>query len=189
MVSVARHSMKWFTHKAVAVAGALAAGAHAGALVAVLVGSVLPDMIDTAAAHGNKRVWRRIHRQTSHWFGWYVAMILLGVVLPLQEMTADFLRMADISFPGISRRALSEVLGNDLLVWLGLGGLVHVLLDALTPMRVPLFPWGGSRRFGVSLVSTGSWQEHAFLVVAVGAIALQFEKARQVLGTVLHGLF
>ena len=180
--------MKWFTHKAVAVAGALAAGAHAGALVAVLVGSVLPDMIDTAIARGNKKVWRRIHRQTSHWFGWYVLLIFLGFVLPLHTMVADFLRMAHISFPGVSRAALVETLGHDLLVWLGLGGLVHVLLDALTPMRVPLFPWGGNRRYGISLVSTGSWQEHAFLVVAVGAIAMQFEQARHVFETVWRGL-
>lgn len=181
--------MKWFTHKAVAVAGALAVGAHVGALVAVLVGSVLPDMIDTAVAHGNKRIWRRIHRQTSHWFGWYILLILLGLMLPLQEMTADFLRMVNVSFPGISRRALSEALSNDLLVWLGIGGLVHVLLDALTPMRVPLFPFGGSRRFGISLVSTGSWQEYAFLILAVGAIAMQFRQARSVFETVLHALF
>ena len=40
-------SMKWFTHKAVAVAGALAAGAHPAALFAVMIGSVLPDMVDT----------------------------------------------------------------------------------------------------------------------------------------------
>ena len=151
--------MKWFTHKAVAVAGALAAGAHAGALVAVLVGSVLPDMVDTAIAHGDKKVWRRIHRQTSHWFGWYVLLILLGFTLPLQEVTADLLRATNISFPGVSRSALSGAgeLGNDLIVWVGIGGLVHVLLDALTPMRVPVYPFGGSKRFGISLVSTGTW--------------------------------
>ncbi len=55
--------MKWFTHKAVAVAGALAAGAHPAALFAVMIGSVLPDMVDTAMARGDKKVWRRIHRQ------------------------------------------------------------------------------------------------------------------------------
>lgn len=183
--------MKWFTHKAVAVAGALAAGAHAGALVAVLVGSVLPDMVDTAIAHGDKKVWRRIHRQTSHWFGWYVLLILLGFTLPLQEVTADLLRATNISFPGVSHSALSGAgeLGNDLIVWVGIGGLVHVLLDALTPMRVPVYPFGGSKRFGISLVSTGTWQEYAFLVVALGAIAVQFEKARGVLAAVLRELF
>ena len=129
--------MKWFTHKAVAVAGALAAGAHPAALFAVMIGSVLPDMVDTAMARGDKKVWRRIHRQVS----------------------------------GI---------GNDLLVWVGIGGLIHVLLDALTPMRVPLYPFGGSKRFGINLVSTGTWRETIFLFVALGAIALQFDQARAV---------
>ena len=179
--------MKWFTHKAVAVAGALAAGAHAGALMAVLIGSVLPDLIDTVIARGNKRLWRRIHRQTSHWFGWYVLLILLGLVLPMQDEVERWLRMLHISFPGVSSRTLAG-LGNDFLVWLGIGGLVHVLLDALTPMRVPVSPFGGNRRFGISLVSTGSWQEYLFLVIAVGGIALQFEKARNVLNAVLREL-
>ena len=150
--------MKWFTHKAVAVAGALAAGAHPAALFAVMIGSVLPDMVDTAMARGDKKVWRRIHRQTSHWFGWYLVIIILGFLIPTQV----------------------SGIGNDLLVWVGIGGLIHVLLDALTPMRVPLYPFGGSKRFGINLVSTGTWRETIFLFVALGAIALQFDQARAV---------
>ena len=139
--------MKWFTHKAVAVAGALAAGAHPAALFAVMIGSVLPDMVDTAMARGDKKVW------ATH-----------------------------ITFPGVSPSALAQVsgIGNDLLVWVGIGGLIHVLLDALTPMRVPLYPFGGSKRFGINLVSTGTWRETIFLFVALGAIALQFDQARAV---------
>ena len=94
--------MKWFTHKAVAVAGALAAGAHPGALVAVMVGSVLPDMVDTAMARGDQKVWRRIHRQTSHWFGWYLIIIILGFTFPTQRIVLDLLRATHISFPGVS---------------------------------------------------------------------------------------
>ncbi len=182
--------MKWFTHKAVAVAGSLVAGAHAGALVAVLVGSILPDMVDTAFAHGDKRVWRRIHRQASHWFGWYILLILFGFICPLQDVTGDLLRTVTISFPGISRSALSaaEHLGNDLIIWVGIGGLVHVLLDALTPMRVPVYPFGGSKRFGINLVSTGTWQEYAFLIIALGGIAIQFDKVWDILGAVIHEL-
>ena len=63
---------------------------------------------------------------------------------------------------------------------MGIGGLIHVLLDALTPMRVPLYPFGGSKRFGINLVSTGTWRETIFLFVALGAIALQFDQARAV---------
>ncbi|MFR0876259.1 MAG: metal-dependent hydrolase [Bilophila wadsworthia] len=172
--------MKWFTHKAVAVAGALAAGAHPAALFAVMIGSVLPDMVDTAMARGDKKVWRRIHRQTSHWFGWYLVIIILGFLIPTQRIVLDLLRATHITFPGVSPSALAQVsgIGNDLLVWVGIGGLIHVLLDALTPMRVPLYPFGGSKRFGINLVSTGTWRETIFLFVALGAIALQFDQAR-----------
>ena len=101
--------MKWFTHKAVAVAGALAAGAHPAALFAVMVGSVLPDMVDTAMARGDKKVWRRIHRQTSHWFGWYLIIIVLGFLIPTQRIVLDLLRATHITFPGVSPAALAQV--------------------------------------------------------------------------------
>ena len=174
--------MKWVSHKAVAVAGALAVGAHPAALFAVMIGSVLPDMVDTAMARGGKKVGRRIHRQTSHWFGWYLVIIILGFLLPTQRIVLDLLRATHITFPGVSPSALAQVsgIGNDLLVWVGIGGLIHVLLDALTPMRVPLYPFGGSKRFGINLVSTGTWRETIFLFVALGAIALQFDQARAV---------
>ena len=186
-----RSDMKWFTHKAVAVAGALAAGAHMGEMVAVLVGSVLPDLIDTTVAHGNKKIWRRIHRQTSHWFGWYILLILLGAAFHLQDINIELLHTANITFPGISRDTLRTIsaYGNTLIIWIGVGALIHVLLDALTPMRVPIFPFNGRRRFGISLISTGTWQECVFLVAAVGAIALQFDKARDILEAVLHEIF
>ena len=94
----------------------------------------------------------------------------------------DLLRATHITFPGVSPSALAQVsgIGNDLLVWVGIGGLIHVLLEALTPMRVPLYPFGGSKRFGINLVSTGTWRETIFLFVALGAIALQFDQARAV---------
>ncbi|MEG1610089.1 MAG: metal-dependent hydrolase [Bilophila sp.] len=174
--------MKWMTHKAVALAGALAVQAPPVALVAVLVGSVLPDMIDTALARGNRQVWRRIHRQSSHWFGWYFLLIAAGFALPSQEDLLPLLILMQKGFPGLSSNALMQVeqCGADLVVWTGIGGLSHILLDALTPMRVPIYPFGGRQRFGIKLVSTGTWKESVFLVCAVGIIALQFYQARTV---------
>ena len=182
--------MKWFTHKAVAIAGALAAGAHPGAVVAVMVGSVLPDMVDTAIARGDQKVWRRIHRQTSHWYGWYLILILLGFTLPMQQITADILRATHLSFPGFSTHDLARIgtFGNDLIIWVGIGGLIHILLDALTPMRVPLYPFGGKKRFGINIVSTGTWRETVFLFVALGIIGLQFEQARKVFDEAVRAL-
>lgn len=180
--------MKWFTHKAVAVAGALAVEAPPTALVAILVGSVLPDMVDTTISRGDQKVWRRIHRQASHWFGWYLGLMALGYMIPAQDVLLPLLKSANISFPGVSRSTLSQIeqTGADLLIWVGIGGLVHILLDALTPMRVPLFPFGGKTRFGVNLVSTGTWKESVFLVCAVGLIALQYHQASSVVDQALR---
>ncbi|MFQ9489576.1 MAG: metal-dependent hydrolase [Bilophila wadsworthia] len=160
--------MKWFTHKAVAVAGALAAGAHPAALFAVMIGSVLPDMVDTAMARGDKKVWRRIHRQTSHWFGWYLVIIILGFLIPTQRIVLDLLRATHITFPGVSPSALAQVsgIGNDLLVWVGIGGLIHVLLDALTPHARSSVSFRAASA-SASIVSTGTWRETIFLFVAL----------------------
>ena len=108
--------------------------------------------------------------------------MLVAILIPTQRIVLDLLRATHITFPGVSPSALAQVsgIGNDLLVWVGIGGLIHVLLDALTPMRVPLYPFGGSKRFGINLVSTGTWRETIFLFVALGAIALQFDQARTV---------
>ena len=173
--------MKWFTHKAVAIAGALVAGAHAGGLIAVALGSIAPDAMDTAIAHGDKQVWRRIHRQTTHWFGWYILIILLGLSLPLQPMVSDVLSSIPLFSFSWGELARLSRLGNDCIVWFGIGGLAHVLLDALTPMRVPLYPFGGTKRFGLPLVSTGTWRETVFLGLALLAIGLQFQQIRSLL--------
>ncbi|MFR1532592.1 MAG: metal-dependent hydrolase [Bilophila wadsworthia] len=172
--------MKWFTHKAVAV-GALAAGAHPAALFAVMIGACCPIWWirqwrgATRKYGGASTVRRRIGSAgTCHH--------ILGFLIPTQRIVLDLLRATHITFPGVSPSALAQVsgIGNDLLVWVGIGGLIHVLLDALTPMRVPLYPFGGSKRFGINLVSTGTWRETIFLFVALGAIALQFDQARAV---------
>ena len=169
--------MKWFTHKAVAFSGALAVGASPLDLLAVLLGSILPDAADTALACGNQKRWRRIHRQTTHWFGWYLLIILLGLALPLEELTRNALHAAHTPRWLLNPLAALAPSGNDILIWLGLGGLSHVLLDALTPMRVPIFPFGGSHRFGLPLVSTGTWKEHVFLLLALGTILVQYRHA------------
>lgn len=149
-----------------------------------MIGSVLPDMVDTAMARGDKKVWRRIHRQTSHWFGWYLVIIMTGLSYPEpQRIVLDLLRATHITFPGVSPCGAGAGQRHRPTIcsfgW-AFGGLIHVLLDALTPMRVPLYPFGGSKRFGINLVSTGTWRETIFLFVALGAIALQFDQARAV---------
>lgn len=74
------------------------------------------------------------------------------------------------------------------MIWIGLGGLSHILLDSLTPMGVPLLPQGGRRRFGLGLVRTGSLAERLFLIVALGLIAAQFKEVRDLFALVLRRL-
>lgn len=176
--------MKWFTHKAVAVAGALAAGSPLVGLVAVLCGSVVPDAIDTALTRGDKRRWWKFHRQSSHWFGWYFLIMGIGIVLASYAFqgSGDPIHAALRQFSGnwnLSEWKESGLrLLGDLCFWFGFGGLCHVLLDGLTPMGVPMFPAARKPRFGIKLVKTGGWGESVFLVVALILIALQFDKVR-----------
>lgn len=177
--------MKWFTHKAVAVAGALAVGTTPAGFIGVLIGSVLPDMIDTFRIHGDRRIWWRIHRQTTHWFGWYLILMVLGLGISAMGLSSghtaavvatalqDMARELGLSRMSGVKEAGSKLLG-EIVLWIGVGGLVHILLDALTPMGVPLFPQGGKRRIGFKLVKTGGRGEKIFLVVALWLIALQF---------------
>ena len=54
---------------------------------------------------GRQEVWRRIHRQTSHWFGWYLVIIILGFLIPTQRIVLDLLRATHITIPRrVSRR-------------------------------------------------------------------------------------
>lgn len=48
--------------------------------------------------------------------------------------------------------------------WLGIGYWAHLILDMLTPARVPLFyPW--NKRFGIGLIKTGSLAELVLFVL------------------------
>lgn len=168
--------MKWFTHKAIAVAGALALDAPGPGIIATLIGSILPDVTDTTLSMGNKQRWRKIHRQTSHWFGWYLLLMLIGALsIPSQIMKH--------SLP-----IQTAQLASECIVWVGFGGIMHVLLDALTPMGIPVWPLGGKQRMGFKLVTTGSIGEMIFLIFALGLIAYQFEQTEQIFYSALQKL-
>lgn len=190
--------MQWFTHKAAALAGAVAAGAPVVGLAGALIGSVLPDMVDRVLSAGDRRRWRQMHRQSSHWFGWYIIIVFAGVWLSspglsdpgstaavnaaLKDFAREFGLAADLDIREMGSRLL-----GDLVLWIGLGGLCHILLDGLTPMGVPLFPLGGRRRVGLKLVSTGSFGERLFLVAALAFAAIHFEEVRQLLTSLAGG--
>ena len=137
--------MKWFTHKAIAIAGALALEASPPGLFATLVGSILPDLADRTFAMGNKQQWRRIHRQTSHWMGWYLLLMILGLMnFPLKHFALS---------------PIANQLFSEIMLWVGFGGITHVLLDSLTPMGI----------------STGSVGELVFLIISISCIISQYD--------------
>lgn len=152
--------MKWFTHKAIAIAGALAFEASPSGLFATIIGSILPDLTDKAFAMGNKQQWERIHRQASHWVGWYLLLMILGLVnFPLKHFALS----------PIANQLLSEVM-----LWVGFGGITHVLLDSLNPMGIPMWPFGSKKRIGFKLISTGSFGELVFLIISISFIISQY---------------
>ncbi|MEG2171738.1 MAG: metal-dependent hydrolase [Desulfovibrionaceae bacterium] len=150
--------MKWFTHQTVAVAAAIALHIPPVGIAAVLVGAILPDMIDHKIAGrgpNRQKIFNKIHRGASHWFGWYVALLLCGLILNLAPRETDI------------------VLG------LAFGALMHIALDLLTPAGVPLVPplpflagHKGKGRISLNMCSTGSIQEYIFLVASVGLLWL-----------------
>lgn len=145
--------MKWFTHQTVAVAAAIALHMPPAGIAAVFAGAVLPDVIDFKLAGKGpqrQRNFNKIHRGISHWFGWYVLLLLCAMLLPLAPRE------------------------TDLALGMAFGALTHIALDMLTPSGVPLIPpvpmvgsAKGSGRISLNLCSTGSIQEYIFLVVTM----------------------
>ena len=170
--------MKWFTHQAIAVAGALALGMPPVGVGGVVLGSVLPDVIDQRLAkltpHPQK-TFNRIHRGASHWFGWYAALMLLALVVPVSAHISLNEVAHALGLSAATARHLagtSSALLPPLLAGIGFGALMHVVLDMLTPSGVPLTPFSRQNKLSLKLCSTGSLGEYLFLAVGLGLLAL-----------------
>lgn len=139
--------MKWLTHQTAAVASAVALHLPPAAVLAVWAGAILPDLADQRISRlaptkgGRQKIFNAIHRGTSHWLGWWMAIFLAGMSGSLPEEY------------GI------------LLAGLGFGAINHVLLDMLTPQGIPLRPFSRKNRFSLKLCSTGSLGEYCLLAV------------------------
>ena len=153
--------MKWITHQAAAVGAALALHLPPAGVLAACVGAVLPDVLDQRLAglaptrRGRQKVFNRIHRGATHWFGWWLALFLAALFWHL---------------PPLGRAALTG---------LAFGGLSHVALDMLTPQGVPLQPFSRKGRFSLKLCASGSLGEYCFL--AAIALAVWFFMGRDLL--------
>lgn len=169
--------MKWITHQAGAMAAALALNMPPVGLAAACFGALLPDIIDQRLARlaptprGRQRVFNRIHRGATHWFGWWVALFLGALLVPAELVSGLLSGMA----PGMASGFVSDLLtpaGLAVLSGVGFGGLTHILLDMLTPQGVPLQPFSRKNRFSLSLCATGSIGEYCFLAVLVAGVWL-----------------
>ena len=144
--------MKWITHQAAAVGAALALHLPPAGVAEACAGAVLPDVLDQKLAglartpRGRQKIFNRIHRGATHWFGWWLALFLAALVLGL---------------PPLQRAVLTG---------LGFGGLSHVVLDMLTPHGVPLQPFSRKGRFSLRLCATGSVGEYCFLAAIALAV-------------------
>lgn len=152
--------MKWITHQAVAVGAAFVLGMPVAGLAGVWAGAVLPDVLDqkrAALSRNRQRAFNRIHRGTTHWFGWWLALWLAGLTGVLSE------------------------LAGAVVAGIGFGAFLHVALDACTTAGVPVVPWSRQGKFSLGLCRTGGLGEYAFLAVAAGLFWLV---ERQELGRV-----
>lgn len=169
--------MKWFTHQSIAVGAALALNMSPAGVAGVVFGSVLPDVVDQRLSRLTphpQKTFNRIHRGTSHWFGWYAALLLAAFAS--QEFWPHLLQLPSdlISALHLPRSAVSfaKTQASALLAGVGFGALTHVLLDMLTPSGVPLNPFSRQNKLSLHVCSTGSLGEYLFLTAGLTVIAV-----------------
>ena len=140
--------MKWMTHQAGALALALLLDSNPATSAGMIIGAVLPDAVEQAVSFKNRRLFFAIHRGFFHWFGLYLACLLL----------------VELAAPTLQAKALA--------MGLVFGALSHLALDALNPSGIPLLPLASKPRLKLSLVSTGSPGEWIFFAGLLCVIAL-----------------
>lgn len=139
--------MKWITHQSGAILGALVMGMPWPGVAAAGAGAIFPDVIDLKVSSlggsraGRQKIFNRIHRGPSHWFGWWLMLLLLFPVWPL---------------PALVRDAAAGFL---------LGALSHVAFDMLTPQGIPLLPFSRRGKLALPVCTTGKPGEYLFLLL------------------------
>lgn len=148
--------MKWITHQTAALLGAASLGAPWASFILLVPGAILPDLIDLRLARlgrggrHKQKVFNKVHRGASHWFGWWLGLLFLTLCLPLPSLV------------------------RDILAGLALGAFSHVLMDMLTPKGVPLLPFSRWIFLSTPVCTTGTFGERVFLhiLVIVGLLFL-----------------
>ena len=134
--------MKWITHQTAGVGAALALHLPLEGVVAACLGAILPDKLDQAIAKRSRnpqRTFNQIHRGTTHWFGWWVAILLLACshLVPPHWQPA----LLGIGLGCLVASGIGSVLGGTLAQSMG-GGITFSATP--TPMAVAV-------SFGVSV--------------------------------------
>lgn len=146
--------MKWITHQTGAAAAGFALQMPLCAVAAAFAGAVLPDMLDQAASKlgrsrkQRQKIFNRVHRGNSHWFGWWLALFVASAAAPLPPL-------------------LKAICAGFFM-----GATSHVLLDMLTTQGVPLLPFSHKNRFSLGLCSTGKAGEYLFLLALIFGAAI-----------------
>ncbi len=165
--------MKWVSHQAMAGAVWFSLSLPPEILPPLLVGAVLPDMIDHAyAGAGRNRQARfnKVHRKASHFWGFYLVGIFVSWVMVLYpEIWNDIAKnIFSSDLIGSSAFRVIRNYGTESLLALFVGGLIHILGDMLTVSGVPLYPtFGWKRKITLNLFSTGSKKEYIFTAILI----------------------
>jgi inner membrane protein len=143
--------MKWITHQTAGVGAALALHLPLEGVVAACLGAILPDKLDQAIAKRSRnpqRTFNQIHRGTTHWFGWWVAILLVAcshVVLDMLTPSGiplhPFSRKNKLSFKVCSTGSVGEyVFLGVMLVLLGflLGPEMKELIRHVRQLGMPV---------------------------------------------------
>lgn len=151
--------MRWITHQTGAILAGLALGLSLPPLAAASAGAIFPDVIDQKLSglaptkRSRQKVFNRIHRGPSHWFGWWLLLFLASVSIPL------------------------PMLWRDILLGFSLGCLSHVGMDLLTPRGVPLLPFTRQGKIALPVCSTGTATETIFLLLLIAGALFWFRDA------------
>lgn len=173
--------MKWVTHQTIAVGAAFMLGMPLMAIGAAWIGGIVPDVLDqkrAALSRNPQKAFNLIHRGTTHWFGWWLALWALGLALAPSPW-----------FEAQPIMNIAPILAY-LLTGLGFGAFSHIALDACTTAGVPLTPFSRKHKFSLKLCRTGSAAEYlglaafcvAFWLLESRELSLLAREARSVMG-------
>ena len=123
----------------------------------LVISSVFPDLIDYYTL--TPQTWWEEHRGLSHFWAVYIAGYIAGCILLPPQSLEHFL-------------------------YLITGCLLHIFMDFLTPMGIPVLT--PSRRRSISLFKTGSFKE-TFFTLCVFSLSV-YLKGRMWLETQFPGL-